>query len=526
MARRQLFIPLSILLVAALLRLALLDLKPPHFDEGINGWWCDEMAKKGYYAYDPTNYHGPLHFYVLFGFLKAFGRNLWALRMPTVLLGIATVGLTLGFRKRLGGGVATLAALALTVSPAYVFYQRYSIHETWLALFLILAYWALCRLCAGRDRRATACLVAAGTGLVLTKETYIIHGAAAFLAGALLILDARWRQMPVGLPWRRFDRQALLLSGGVGAFLIVFFYSGTFRDPEGLAGLFQTFAPWTKTGIDAAGHGKADYDLFAIVPRGLATIGPFTRLASFKLNWYWVKLFTVYEWFTLAGLVASPFWWFHGRRAFRFLSFYGWFTLLAYSLIPYKTPWCVISIAWPFTFLAAAAFVHLGRRSRWWAVAPVAAVLLGHDAYRMWRLNFREYDDPRQMYAYVQTYRDYRAFVDPILREASLHPGLASQLKGNVLLSSYFPIPWVLGDFPRVGYYNKDEAWPKKLDADFLVVEDSLTEEVKDGLTESYFEKTFRLRDGMGLCRAFFRYDRFKDLYPQRPPDFIPEQVP
>ncbi len=41
-------------------------MKPPHFDEGINGWFVDQMRKNGFYRYDPTNYHGPLHFYILF----------------------------------------------------------------------------------------------------------------------------------------------------------------------------------------------------------------------------------------------------------------------------------------------------------------------------------------------------------------------------------------------------------------------------------------------------------------------------
>jgi len=50
---------------------------------GINGWFVDQMVKSGFYRYDPTNYHGPLHFYVLFLSQTLFGRNLWALRMPT-----------------------------------------------------------------------------------------------------------------------------------------------------------------------------------------------------------------------------------------------------------------------------------------------------------------------------------------------------------------------------------------------------------------------------------------------------------
>jgi predicted membrane-bound mannosyltransferase len=57
--------PWLILGLAVFLRFFLLGIKPPHFDEGINGWFVDQMMKNGFYKYDPTNYHGPLHFYVL-----------------------------------------------------------------------------------------------------------------------------------------------------------------------------------------------------------------------------------------------------------------------------------------------------------------------------------------------------------------------------------------------------------------------------------------------------------------------------
>src|SRR5581483_11791362 len=75
--------PWLIVGLGALLRILFLGIKPPHFDEGINGWFVDaHIVKQGFYRYDPTNYHGPLHFYVLFLFKCLFGRNIWALRMP------------------------------------------------------------------------------------------------------------------------------------------------------------------------------------------------------------------------------------------------------------------------------------------------------------------------------------------------------------------------------------------------------------------------------------------------------------
>src|SRR5690242_16415907 len=130
--------PWLIVAFAAALRFFLLGIKPPHFDEGINGWFVDQMVKNGFYRYDPTNYHGPLHFYVLFMFQTLFGRDIWALRLPVVIVSCACVWLTLKFEPFVGRNLSRLAALAMAVSPGFVFYGRYSIHEVWMLFFSIL----------------------------------------------------------------------------------------------------------------------------------------------------------------------------------------------------------------------------------------------------------------------------------------------------------------------------------------------------------------------------------------------------
>src|SRR6185503_5232617 len=131
--------PWLILALAAFLRFFLLEIKPPHFDEGINGWFVDaHIIKEGFYRYDPTNYHGPLHFYILFLSETLFGRNLWALRLPIVLVSIVTVWLCLKFEPFVGRPASRIAALAMAISPGFVFYGRYSIHEAWLTFFSML----------------------------------------------------------------------------------------------------------------------------------------------------------------------------------------------------------------------------------------------------------------------------------------------------------------------------------------------------------------------------------------------------
>src|SRR5688572_19951558 len=139
MTLRQRWCMLGIVALAFVVRVWALDFKPAHFDEGVNGAFADSMRTTGAYHYDPSNYHGPLHFYVLFTGQQLFGRSLWVLRMPTVLIGTAVVVLMLAFRRFLPFPAVALAALFVAISPGMVFYSRYAIHEMWLPFFALLA---------------------------------------------------------------------------------------------------------------------------------------------------------------------------------------------------------------------------------------------------------------------------------------------------------------------------------------------------------------------------------------------------
>jgi uncharacterized protein (TIGR03663 family) len=523
MAKRQLLFPVLILLLAAVVRIAFLDLKPPHFDEGINGWFCDQMAKNGYYAYDPTNYHGPFHFYVLFLSLKIFGRNLWALRLPVVLASLIATFWIFLFRPFFSRTICYLAALGMAISPGFIFYDRYSIHESWMVLFLIVTFWGILGISTSREPRYFWGFLMGLTGMILTKETYIIHLAGFAAAACLATLWSRvtkeTRPNLVMGPLPAGHIGAAIL---VGISLIIFFYSGNFRNWSGLAGLYETFLAWTKTGIDAAGHGKPEFDLFPLIPPFLAKFPLLGGFANLKLNWYWVRLLAQYEWLCLAGLIFSLRFLFGGQPALRYLAIYGVGVLFAYSIIAYKTPWCIISIAWPFLFLGAALIEFVAERFNQLVAVLVSLPLFGHAASKSYDLNLLRYDDPKERYVYVQTVREYHRFVDPILEKGIQDPASKQQMSGLVLLSSYYPLPWVLGDFPNIGYYPQNNSWPDKLDADFIAVEADKADELEKRLKDRYFKTDFQLRDGMDGCRAYFRYGTFQNIFPGRQPEFEP----
>src|SRR5207244_12680814 len=138
--------------------------------------------------YDPTNYHCPLHFYVLLLSESLFGRNLWALRLPVVLISIGSVWLCLKFEPLVGRTVSRVAALAMAVSPGFVFYGRYSIHEVWLVLFSMMFILGLLGLWRFGTTSYLWCVGMGLTGMILTKETYIIHiGCAVVAAGVCYV---------------------------------------------------------------------------------------------------------------------------------------------------------------------------------------------------------------------------------------------------------------------------------------------------------------------------------------------------
>jgi uncharacterized protein (TIGR03663 family) len=329
--KRLAWIEIGILVLAAVLRLTLLDIKPAHFDEGVNGWFADQMTRTGFFRYDPTNYHGPLHFYAVFLSQTLFGRNLWALRLPAVVASLLCVWLLLRFREHFGAPAVRVAALAMAVSPAYIFYGRYSIHESWLVLFSILFLWGGLGLWRSGERRFLFALIAGTTGTILTKETYVIHIGSFLLAGAVLSILQRVlpSRPPMPLARQLWSWADLAKASALAVLAIVFFYSGTFLDFAALGGLYETFAAWFHTGVAAAGHEKSTYN-----------IGP--------VNYYWVALMARYEWPALLGLALCSLYLAPSEARLRYLAIYGCGVLLAYSLIPYKTPWCVVSILWPF----------------------------------------------------------------------------------------------------------------------------------------------------------------------------------
>ena len=510
------WVPWLILALAAFLRFFLLGIKPPHFDEGINGWFVDQVMKNGFYRYDPTNYHGPLHFYVLLLFESLFGRNVWALRLPVVLVSIACVWVALKFEPFVGKNVTRIAALAMAVSPGFVFYGRYAIHEVWLQLFSMMFILGLFGLWRRGSVSYLWCAGAGLTGMILTKETYAIHVACALLAIPTLAISYALRRVPDAKPakqtWSWIDLAMIVIVGG---FAIVFFYSGTFFNWNGVKGLYLAFKAWTETGAAGHGHEKAwDYWLKIMGP--LPDVGgndsPLQRLRNGRADAFG------YELPMLAGLILCAFCQKFKNLSLRYLAIYGAGSLVAYTIVKYKTPWCVISFGWPFLFVFGGAILLVRPKHLRLAQRTIGVLLCISLASSIW-LNYFKCSSPEEPYAYVQTYNDMFKLTKPLLTLAKRDPS-NYHLTGHLIRSSVYPLPWVLGDFDRVGYYEGGNM-PANLDGDFLLVQQDKIKDVESKLKGTYYTDMMTLRNYQEPSKIFFSASVFKDLFPGKAPDFV-----
>ncbi|HZE70344.1 MAG TPA: flippase activity-associated protein Agl23 [Pyrinomonadaceae bacterium] len=473
---------ITVLLVGAVLRLYHLDLVPLHHDEGVNGNFLVRLARDGAYQYDPQNYHGPSLYYVsaiipwiirfLFGVQaqNTYGLNTVTIRLVTAAFGIATIVLILTLRRRLGSIGVLAAAALLAVSPGAVYLSRYFIHES-LFVFFTLGV-VIAGLKYFEDGHLVYLVLASASAALLfaTKETFIINAPVLLIALAMtqlyFWLRSRWLKPPRNQLKDRSGRSRslgerlkenverlggptrlgifALVAVGVFAAVAVLFYSSFFTNyPKGVVDSLKTFQVWTKTGQSAHVHPRWKYvEWLALQESPLLLLGTFGAVIAL---WRPRNSFAVFSALWAGG------------------------TLAAYSLVPYKTPWLALNMILPLSIAAGCGFQALyeygNRELR--VVATILLLAMSVSLYQAIDLNFFNYDNdkktvnlkvldsPEQYYVYVyaHTRRETLNLVDEIDRLARVS-GEGSKMGVTIVSPDYWPLPWYLRDYSRVGYFG------------------------------------------------------------------------
>jgi uncharacterized protein (TIGR03663 family) len=502
---------------ALLLRLPHLNQRPLHTDESVHAVKFLGLWEGRGYRYDPNEYHGPILYYVTLPFVWLSGARGAAdlqaatLRLVPLTFGIGLILLLPLLGDALGRPAIFWAALWTAVSPAFVFYSRYYIHELPLVFFTLLLLAAGWRYLQTR-RLGWALLAGAALGLMhATKETFVFNlvalAAAALLAGAW----EHWRAGALWFPELRLRRRHLLAALGVAAVVSVVLFTSFFTNASGPLDSIRTYLPWLHRAGGVSPHEHPWPFYFKRLLWFHKAGGPvWTEMLIWLLAI--VGLVTAFTNHSLSGV---------NLRFVRFLGFYTLCLTAIYNVLPYKTPWCVLGFHHGFILLAGVGAVALlawcGRRR--WLAAVIALALFagaGQLAVQARRAAITYAADPRNPWVYAHTSPDLLRLVAQINAITATQPRPDQTLiKVFARGGDYWPLPWYLRAYPHVGWWSEVPPDPY---APIIVASSSLNANLDEKSDKRFLMVgLFQQRPGVGM-ELYVEFNLWKKYLEMRPP--------
>jgi uncharacterized protein (TIGR03663 family) len=474
-SERRIFWALAavIFLVAVAFRFTSLGLKPAHHDECVNDAFTKRLVEKGHYHYNHTAYHGPFLYFAGAPAAAWAGHSKAAVRFTPALFGVLSVLLVLLLAPHVGAPGALFAAAVLAVAPAEVYFARTFIHEVYFGFATLGMVWALLE--AGRSGRPLAVVAFyVFTAIAFAnKETAAFNVMAVGLAMAVGWLATLYGKtdepLHMGHLFGRPVFYPFLWGVGISVSVWLLLFTSFLTHPQGAVDFFKAYLPWFETGVEKATHVKVWY-----------------YFPELLLTYYWPTLPFV-AWALVRGVQLR-------RPRTLVLAVVALGLLGLYSAIPYKTPWCVLSMGGTIVLLAADGFGDLWRllKPRWARALLLVAVVAGLavNAGQSVRLNFFEYDfnhnefdNPRQYeIIYVQTQREYEAMIDDLAVIAEVS-GKGRKLPVHVSKGAKNPARLYLADYRRVKVAKAD---PKKVSQDVVLMRNNEKKKYEPLLGDRY----------------------------------------
>jgi len=503
-----------------------------HGDEANQAFKAAELLTSGVYVYDRDDHHGPsLSYFTLPAFWLSGCRRLAdcdesTLRIVPVVFGAGLILLLLLVADGLGPLATLVAAVLSAFSPAMFFYSRYYIQETLLVFFTFAAMgcgWRFLQSGAAerwptqapnlpspsgrKPGRRYAWAIAAGGCLGMmhaTKETWVLAALAAAVALGVVIswqlgLAALWQNLRAclggqrqntaltGLSQQRPDfvgaedlpgwlrhnwlpLAAALLTACATAAVLLSSFGQNWRGP---VDSLLAYSDYLHRGGTGGLHRNPWYFYFE-------------RLLAFRSGAIFCSEALIGA-LAAVGCVAAllprglpgPQRWFC-----RFLAVYTIVLTGLYSLLPYKTPWCMLSFLHGMILLAglgAAALLQWLRKPVLQAIAALV-MLLGvvQLADQCYRLNFVFFADPRNPHVYAHPVSHLHTDMPPLVErlvEAAVGCTEAAAKQNRkavgiayihvVTTENYWPVPWYLRRLPpeSIGYWQDIQAWQREASA-------------------------------------------------------------
>lgn len=187
-----------ILLVALILRLITLN-QSLWLDEAINVLAAKNLGFWQYVTgYPLGDFHPPGYFALLWIWTRAFGFSEIAVRLPSVILGVGTVGLTyLSGKELFSKRVGLLAGLLITLAPLHLYYSQEARMYSLAAFSVALSYYLFFKII--RDGHQYLFFYGCSVMMVLYSDYIAYLALASQLVSAVLFYPAKLKSIILGL---------------------------------------------------------------------------------------------------------------------------------------------------------------------------------------------------------------------------------------------------------------------------------------------------------------------------------------
>jgi uncharacterized protein (TIGR03663 family) len=496
------FLVLALILVLAfLLRFNGIGDSPMHADEATGARILSNRLEQTDYKFDPTHFHGPLLTAVTVPIARGQGECDWVglrastLRWVSAWSGCFVVAFMLFWWKSLGGGVVILSMLFLATSPLLVTYSRIYIHEMLLA-FASMTTLTFIILHISQPRMKYLVCVGIGAGLMFaTKETVVISLLVWSLSYVLINIDREYGFQKIGLVF--FHLKNWLK---IGLILILFFISSAWFYSDGLKNIssigdaYKTFFVY-KTGW---GHDKPWFYYLELLcwPKIIgARLWQETGVACVSL----IGLFC------MNAQKKCP-----HQKIQKFVLYSGLGHIFIYSLIKYKTPWLMV-VPWMHLCIFAGIVVAKGIQ-RWPNLRIVIGLAMAGifimQTYQSDLATQRYSNDARNPYNYVPTSKDIVKF-EEFIAQLSKNNIINVDSVVAVVGTNYWPLPWYLKIFHRIGYWEKATDVSSLQTLELVMAMPRSTQECSESLSLSHQSLIYGLRDEFPMT-CYLRNDLWK----------------
>jgi len=454
------------LVAGVALRLPHLADRPMHHDEANQAYRFGMLLEEGSYVYDADDHHGPTLYYLTLPIAWLTGAETFAetneitYRILPVLFGLLLILCTPLLRNGIGCIAVLAAALLTSISPAMAYYSRFYIQEISLVFFTFLAIAAGWHAWKGESRGWTVvCGLSFGL-MFATKETAVIAYAALFGSAVLCAVATRNIKLPV---------KPLLLVLGCAVAIAFVLFSSFFTNLTGPLESILAFKGYLArgAGVDTDHVHPWNFYLKMLTYYRISAGPVWSEGLVFGLGLVGVISILLKKIPANCNLGLA-----------RFLMFYTLLLTLAYSVLSYKTPWCILSFLHGWILLAGIGVAALfDAAQRGWMPrlqSILLLVLLLVPALGTFRSAqhtvFRFAADPRNPYVYAHTAPDFKNLVRRIGELEAVSPkgrDLYIQIVADP--KEMWPLPFYLREFPKTGYWTDSSVLPSDPVPDIII---------------------------------------------------------